>query len=74
MNKKITLFRGLSRKELGRNAVLGIGFGVVAQTNASGSIFLELLGTILCLFGLVYGVAWIAAVLKGRKDKTVAAK
>lgn len=66
MNKKIAIFRGLSRREYGRNAILGLGFSAVLQMNNT-NLFLDIISTGLGLLGLVYGVVWIYKIITKSK-------
>lgn len=50
-------FKNMSRKDFGRNAIIGIlGGGVVGM---NGIPIIEVIGSILSLLGFTYGVIWL---------------
>lgn len=56
-----------TRKDYGKNALLGVLMGVIG--NMSGIIFVEIIGDVLLLAGIVFGIIWISKTIKEKQSK-----
>lgn len=55
--KRFLSFKNMSRKDFGRNAIIGfLGGGIMSM---SGIVIIEIIGSVLSLLGLICGVIWL---------------